>query len=233
MMQKEKITAVVLAGGSGKRMGKACKKQYLELCGRPVLSYSLKAFQESSVDEIILVSNEAEYCQREIIEKYSFDKVVKITSGGKERYDSVYQGLLAAEGCSYVLIHDGARPFLTNDIIQASIDAVRKYRACVVGMPVKDTIKIADHSQFAKETPERDRIWQIQTPQTFDYSLIRKAYEKIMQEKPIGITDDAMVVEYSQSAKIKLIKGSYKNIKITTSEDLVVAEAFMQNHITI
>ena len=212
-------------------MGKACKKQYLELCGRPVLSYSLKAFQESSVDEIILVSNEAEYCQREIVEKYSLDKVVKITSGGKERYDSVYQGLLAAEGCRYVLIHDGARPFLTCDIIQASIDAVRKYQACVVGMPVKDTIKVADSSQFAKETLERNKVWQIQTPQTFDYPLIRKAYEKIMQKKPVGITDDAMVVEYTQSTKIKLIKGSYENIKITTPDDLVIAEAFMRNRI--
>jgi len=227
-MQKEKITAIVLAGGSGKRMGTACKKQYLELGGRPILFYSLNTFQESCIDEIILVSNESEYCQKEIVQKYSLNKVVKIVPGGKERADSVYQGLLAAQGCSYVLIQDGARPFLTQDMIQASVSAVKKYQACVVGMPVKDTIKTADSDNFANETLARDRVWQIQTPQTFSYPLIKKAYENIMLKQPAGITDDAMVVEYGQFAKIKLIQGSYQNIKITTSEDLDVAEVFLR-----
>lgn len=227
-MQKEKITAIVLAGGNGTRMGSSCKKQYILLNGRPILYYSLKAFQESSVDDIVLVTNEEEYCRDEILEKYNLNKVSKIVSGGTERFDSVYAGLLAAKDCSYVLIHDGARPFVTQDMIQKSIDAVKIYHACVIGMPVKDTIKIADENKFADKTPKRESVWQIQTPQTFSYDLILKAYDKVLKEKPEGITDDAMVVEYGNDTKVKLLSGSYKNIKITTPEDLIIAEAFLR-----
>lgn len=227
-MQKEKITAIVLAGGNGTRMGSSCKKQYILLNGRPILYYSLKAFQESSVDDIVLVTNEEEYCRDEILEKYNLNKVSKIVPGGAERFDSVYAGLLAAKDCSYVLIHDGARPFVTQDMIQKSIDAVKIYHACVIGMPVKDTIKIADENKFADKTPKRESVWQIQTPQTFSYDLILKAYDKVLKEKPEGITDDAMAVEYGNDTKVKLLSGSYKNIKITTPEDLIIAEAFLR-----
>lgn len=227
-MQKEKITAIVLAGGNGTRMGGSCKKQYILLNNKPVLYYSLKVFQESPVDDIVLVTNEEEYCRDEILKKYNLNKVSKIVPGGAERCDSVYAGLLAANDCRYVLIHDGARPFVTQDMIQTSIDAVKIYHACVIGMPVKDTIKIADEDVFAKKTPKRESLWQIQTPQTFSFDLIVNAYNKIMKEKPKGITDDAMVVEYGNSAKVKLLPGSYKNIKITTPEDLAVAEAFLR-----
>ncbi len=228
-MQNEKITAIVLAGGSGKRLGGSCKKQYRSLNDRPVLYYSLKAFQESPVDEIVLVTNESEYCKKEIIEKYNLSKVIKTASGGKERYDSVYAGLLAAEDCGYVLIHDGARPFITQDMIRESIDAVKKYGACAIGVPAKDTIKIADEEGFAGQTPKRERVWQIQTPQSFSYKLILEAYQQIMREKPKGITDDAMVVEYGNYARVRLVMGSYQNIKITTPEDLVIAEAFLNS----
>lgn len=228
-MQREKITAIVLAGGSGKRMGAACKKQYMSLAGRPVLYYSLKAFQDSRADEIILVASEKEYCQNEIVQKYGLDKVAKIVPGGKERFDSVYAGLQAADGSAYVLIHDGARPFLTGDIIDASICAAKEHGACAVGMPVKDTIKLADAEGFASETPDRSRAWQMQTPQAFAYPLILRAYEKALAERPQGITDDAAAVEYGNFAKVKLICGSYGNIKITTPEDMAVAEALMRN----
>ena len=228
-MQNEKITAIVLAGGSGKRLGGSCKKQYRSLNDRPVLYYSLKVFQESPVDEIVLVTNESEYCQKKIIEKYNLNKVTKTAPGGKERYDSVYAGLLAAEDCGYVLIHDGARPFITQDMIRESIDAVKKYGACAIGVPAKDTIKIADEEGFAEQTPKRERVWQIQTPQSFSYKLILEAYQQIMREKPKGITDDAMVVEYGNYARVRLVMRSYQNIKITTPEDLVIAEAFLSS----
>ena len=227
-MQKEKVTAIVLAGGSGSRMGSACKKQYMLLGKKPLLYYSLKTFQESCVDEIVLVTNEPEYCQKEMIQKYDFDKVTKIVPGGAERYHSVYAGLQAASECSYVLIHDGARPFVTETMINESLAAARNYQACVIGMPVKDTIKIADEREFAEQTPERAKVWQIQTPQTFSYPLILEAYQKVLKEKPKGITDDAMVVEYANLAKVKLIRGSYENIKITTPEDMKIAELFLK-----
>ena len=227
-MQKEKITAIVLAGGSGARMGAACKKQYLLLKGRPLLFYALHAFEEGSIDEIVLVANEEEYCRQEIIEKYGSKKVSQIVPGGAECYDSVYAGLLAAAGSSYVLIHDGARPFVTQEIISAAVEGAKRYQACAVGMPVKDTVKIADGDGFAVQTPKRSLVWQIQTPQAFSYPLILKAYEHVLEEAPDGITDDAMVVEYGGYAKVKLLQGSYKNIKITTPEDMVLAEGLLR-----
>ena len=227
-VKKEIIAAVVLAGGSGTRMGTSCKKQYVSLNGKPMLYYALKAFQESSVDRMILVSNEPEYCRTEIIEKYRFHKTTDIVPGGAERYDSVYAGLLAAKDCDYVLVHDGARPLVSGETIEASIEAVRRHPACVTGVPAKDTIKIAGEGNFAESTPERTKLWQIQTPQAFSYPLLMKAYRTVLDEQPKGITDDAMIIEYGQYAKIKIIPGSYKNIKITTPEDLIIAEAFLR-----
>lgn len=226
-MQNEKITAIVLAGGSGKRMESDCKKQYMLLAEKPLLYYALRTFQESPVDEIILVTNEEEYCRFEILEKYHLNKVSKIVPGGAERYHSVYQGLMAAKGCDYVLIHDGARPFITDEMIRESIENVKKYKACAIGVPVKDTIKIVDEERFAKKTPLREYLWQMQTPQTFSYSLIAEAYKKVFKEQPEGITDDAMVIEYGGLAKVKMLMGSYRNIKITTPEDMIIAEAFL------
>ncbi len=228
-MQKQKIAAIVLAGGSGTRMGSACKKQYLSLNGRPVLFYALQAFQESLVDEIILVTNEPDYCREAILQKYGLNKVSKLVAGGERRQDSVYAGLLAARGCAYVLIHDGARPFLTQDIIETSVAAAEQYAACAVGVPAKDTIKLEDGRGFAERTLPRERIWQIQTPQTFSYPLILEAYRKIQTERAVQITDDAMAVEYAQNQKVRLIMGSYDNIKLTTPEDMAVAEAFLKN----
>lgn len=227
-MGKDRITAILLAGGSGKRMGLDCKKQYMLLDGYPLLYYSLKAFQESAVDEIVLVTNEESYCREELIEKYHFDKVKTIVPGGKERYLSVYNGLLESKETDYVLIHDGARPFVTGEIIQRCIKEVKVHQACVAGMPVKDTIKIADEKGFAKQTPDRNYVYLIQTPQAFSYPLILRAYKKVIEEQVQGITDDAMVVEYLQEKKVKLIEGSYQNIKITTPEDCITAEAFLK-----
>ncbi len=229
-MKNEKITAIVLAGGSGKRMGAACKKQYMLLAGRPILFYALSAFEKSAADEIILVTNEPDYCRQQIIQKYKLQKVTQVVPGGAERYHSVYNGLIASAGSRYVLIHDGARPFVTEDILKRCIESVKLHQACITGMPAKDTIKIADAEGFAAQTPARDTVWQIQTPQAFSYPLILEAYQKILNKMPEGIviTDDAMVLECTGFTGIKLIQGSYRNIKITTPEDLLIAESFLK-----
>lgn len=228
-MEKRHV-AVVLAAGTGSRMKSDVPKQYLELKGKPVLYYSLKAFEDSFVNEIILVTGAEwqEYCRREIVEKFHLEKIHKIVSGGAQRYDSVYRGLCEAEGADYVYIHDGARPFLTEEILESARGMVEESGTAVAGMPVKDTIKIVDEKQFVKETPIRSSVWQIQTPQAFSYDLIQKAYRKLFEKKEYeGITDDAMVVEKMMKIPVKLFQASYQNIKITTPEDLVLAEILL------
>ena len=229
----EKYTAIVLAGGSGKRMGLSVKKQYIEICNKPLLYYSVHAFEKSDVDEIVLVvtPGDENYVKKEIVEKYGFKKVSAIVPGGKERYNSVYEGLKVTRG-DYVLIHDGARAFVTKEIIRRAMDGAKEYGACVVGMPVKDTIKVVDDDGYVKDTPERSSLWMVQTPQAFSYPLVKDAYEKVLAKDATGVTDDAMVVELATDQKVKLIEGSYDNIKVTTIDDLDVAENILkkQNH---
>ncbi|WP_456035113.1 2-C-methyl-D-erythritol 4-phosphate cytidylyltransferase [Roseburia inulinivorans] len=230
-MEKQKYTAIVLAAGSGKRMNSKVHKQYLIIQDRPVLYYSLKAFEDSAVDEIVLVvgKGEEKFCRKEIVDKYGISKVKAIVEGGKERYHSVFEGLKQTSDADYVLIHDGARPFVNQDIIRRCMQEVQKYQACVVGMPVKDTIKIADEGGYAKQTPDRKNVWMIQTPQTFSYALIYEAYEEMLKTEDAAITDDAMVLERTKGKKSKLIEGSYRNIKITTPEDLLIANVYLQH----
>ncbi len=235
-MAEGKYAAIVLSAGRGKRMNSTVPKQYLLLNGKPVLYYSLQVFENSMVDEIILVTGaeDISYCQKEIIEKYGIRKVKAVVAGGKERYHSVFCGLQELQRqnskAEYVMIHDGARPFIEEAIIERCAESVEKYRACVVGMPVKDTIKIADEELFSAQTPKRSDVWMIQTPQVFEHTLIRKAYETIIDREASGeeimVTDDAMVVETVTDCKVKLVEGSYKNIKITTPEDLQIAKVF-------
>ena len=230
-MEKQKYAAIVLAAGSGKRMNSQVHKQYLIIQDRPVLYYSLKAFEDSAVDDIVLVvgKGEEEFCRKEIVDKYGISKVKAIVEGGKERYHSVFEGLKQTSDADYVLIHDGARPFVNQDIIRRCMQEVQKYQACVVGMPVKDTIKIADEEGYAKQTPDRKNVWMIQTPQTFSYALIYEAYEEMLKTEDTAITDDAMVLERIKGKKSKLIEGSYRNIKITTPEDLLIANVYLQH----
>ena len=230
-MEKQKYAAIVLAAGSGKRMNSQVHKQYLIIQDRPVLYYSLKEFEDSAVDEIVLVvgKGEEEFCRREIVDKYGISKVKAIVEGGEERYHSVFEGLKQTSDADYVLIHDGARPFVNQDIIRRCMQEVQKYQACVVGMPVKDTIKIADEEGYAKQTPDRKNVWMIQTPQTFSYALIYEAYEEMLKTEDTAITDDAMVLERIKGKKSKLIEGSYRNIKITTPEDLLIANVYLQH----
>ena len=243
-MEKKRCTAIVLAAGSGSRMKSDVAKQYMCLCGKPLIWYALHSIEESSViDDCILVTGaeDISYVKEEIVARYDFSKVDAVVAGGKERYDSVYHALqVIADGRlripnenGYVFIHDGARPFLTEEILRRCYEEVKLSGACVAGMPVKDTVKIADHEGYASQTPDRTLVWQIQTPQVFDTSLIIEAYEKLMQNMErldavkIKITDDAMVVETFMDTPVKLVKGAYENIKITTPEDMAIADAFL------
>ena len=227
----ERNTAIVLAAGQGKRMHSKVQKQFLEIQGYPVLYYSLRCFQESPlIQDIVLVTGEESisYCKEEIVQKYGFTKVSAVIPGGKERYDSVYAGLCECRDCEYVLIHDGARPFVTEEILKRGLQKVKETGACVIGMPSKDTVKVADEADFVSETPDRKRVWTVQTPQIFSYDLIKKAHESIRKKDMTAITDDAMVVEQESGVQVRLVEGSYQNIKITTPEDLDVAEVFLK-----
>lgn len=237
MSKKIRTAAIVLAAGSGKRMESSVKKQYMLIHGKPVIYYALRAFQESFIDEIILVVSPGDiaYCRKEIVERYDFNKAQCIVEGGKERYHSVAAGLKQITDCDYVFIHDGARPMLTEEILSRALAEVKVHGACVVGMPVKDTVKIADEKGNIAFTPDRRLVWAIQTPQVFDFPLIKEAYQKLMLEeeqlrkKGISVTDDAMVVETLMGHSVRLVQGSYENIKITTPEDLSVAENFLKD----
>ncbi|MDO5424746.1 MAG: 2-C-methyl-D-erythritol 4-phosphate cytidylyltransferase [Eubacteriales bacterium] len=228
-MEREKHVAIVLAAGQGKRMHSKVQKQYLLIQGKPVLFYSLKQFQECPfMDEIILVTGEDEisYCEKEIVERYGLTKVSRIVAGGAERFHSVYNGLCAISDCDFVYIHDGARPFVDQEMLERARDDVRTYQACVVGMPAKDTVKISDGGGFAAETPQRSLVWTVQTPQVFAFAKIRDAYQKLMDSGRSDVTDDAMVLECMTGERVRLTEGSYRNLKITTPEDLEIAEIF-------
>ena len=226
-----KCTAIVLAAGRGKRMQSDIQKQYMELKGYPVLYYSLQCFQECPwMDEIILVTGpeDIEYCQKEIVEKYNFDKVSAVVAGGRERYNSVYHGLQLCWDTDYVFIHDGARPMVDQGILERGLECVKKWDACAAGMPSKDTVKIVNKDQRVISTPDRSGVWNVQTPQVFSYVLVMRAYEKAIPSGNTGITDDAMVVEQYGEHPVTLYEGSYKNIKITTPEDMDVARIFLK-----
>ncbi len=233
-----RAAAIVLAAGQGKRMKSNVRKQFLILEGKPLICYALEAFEKSLVDDVILVTgeDEIEYCRHEIVEKYGFGKVCSVIAGGKERYNSVYEGLKELEKCrSYgendiVLIHDGARPFVDEPMIERIVNDVQIYGATVAGMPSKDTVKLANEDRYASVTPDRSRVWTVQTPQGFDYPLIKKAYDRMMSHEKYqqGVTDDAMVVETMTEHKVRLTEGSYKNIKVTTPEDMDIAKTFVK-----
>lgn len=233
VQDKKRCAAIVLAAGQGKRMGASVQKQYIELEGKPLIYYSLKAFQESGIiDTVLLVvgKGQVSYAKDEIIRRYDFSKVSAVVEGGEERYDSVWQGLKAIEKereISYIFIHDGARPFVDEAILRRGYDCVEKFRACVAGMPSKDTIKLVDKDDFAVNTPERKYVWTIQTPQVFEKELIVEAYFELMKEEHSDVTDDAMAVERKTGVPVKMFRGSYENIKITTPEDLGIAKVFL------
>ena len=192
-MDKKKYTAIILSAGTGSRMKSNMPKQYMELLGQPVIYYSIKAFEDSPVDEIVIVcsADYIEYFRHSIIEKYGFKKVKAIVQGGKERYNSVYEGLKAANGTDYVLIHDGARPLVDNEIIVRSMHTVEKEKACVAGMPVKDTIKVSDELGYSENTP--DRKSQPCPPYSFGTGMPMNPYFPILATVSAGNTSVSSV----------------------------------------
>ena len=261
-MREEKGIAVLLAGGSGTRMHaggvpQTAKKQFLDLDGKPLMAHALAALEQSNLIDAIVIAVSAgdeDYVQREIVERFAFQKVRAVVAGGKERYHSVYAGLCAAErlftGCKehtlsdtagtgssredcIVYIQDAARPFLTEDILQRVRDGVVRYGACVAAVPVKDTIKQADGDGLVTGTPDRKTLWAMQTPQAFLLPVVFDAYTRLIRDEErgadcSGVTDDAMVVErYFPHRRVYLAEGSYRNTKVTTPEDFVYARALL------
>lgn len=225
-----KNAVIVVAGGKGKRMNSNIAKQYLLLDGKEILFYTLKKFEDCDlVDEIILVTgkDEIEFCRKEIVNKYGLKKVTNIINGGKERQDSVYNGIKAlGEDTEIVLIHDGVRPFVRIEDIKKIIKETEKHGSCVLGVKVKDTVKLCDMQGVVLDTPKRESLWLAQTPQSFKYTTVKEAYEKAYKDGFWG-TDDSMLVE-RMGEKIKMVEGSYNNIKITTPEDLYMGEAILK-----
>ena len=226
-----KVAAVVPAAGCGKRMGAGIKKQYLALGGLPILGHTLRVLEASSlVQDIVLVTGEGEvdYCRRLVVDELGLKKVTAIVIGGQERQDSVFCGLLAlASDTEVVLIHDAVRPFLSDDNLKQVIQAALRYGAATCAVPVKDTVKLAGEDEFVRETLPRNRLWLTQTPQAFLYNLIMEAHQRA-REANYQATDDAALLE-KLGRPVKLVEGSYRNIKITTPEDLIFAEAMLVN----
>lgn len=224
-----KSVAIIAAGGFGKRMNSDVPKQYLLLSGKPILAHTLAKFENAlSIDKVILVVplHEKDYVRREIVTKYGITKVTDIVGGGKERQDSVRNGIECLErDVDIVVIHDGARPFVRTEQIDSAVRMAREKGAVTLGVPAKDTVKRVTDEGVVRDTLERDEIWLTQTPQVFTREIIEAAYKRA-DEGGYRATDDSCLVEMT-GREVRMIRGSYDNIKITTKEDLILAEAIM------
>lgn len=229
----KKVAAIIVAGGSGKRMGTTTKKQYILLDGKEVLAHTIKVFNElKEIDEVILVvgKEDIDKVKCEIVERYGYSKVSRIVAGGQERQDSVYNGLMATdEEVGYVMIHDGARPFVTAETLKSALKETKEKKATVVAVPVKDTIKLVNKDTMeVEQTPERERLWSVQTPQSFEKELLLQAYT-YAKENQLKVTDDSMIVE-AFGHTVQVVMGEYTNIKITTPDDLAIGESILKNN---
>jgi 2-C-methyl-D-erythritol 4-phosphate cytidylyltransferase len=224
------VVALILAAGQGKRMGAGEKKPYLLLAGKPILVHTLSGFEKCpSIDGIVLVveENEIDHARTSVVEASGCSKVINVVPGGLKRQDSVWEGIKALKGeGELVMVHDGVRPFVSPELLQRAVDTTRKNGATVVAVPVKDTIKTASREKEVIKTLDRETLWAVQTPQTFNHDLLKKAHEMARKDGFIG-TDDASLVERI-GIPVNIIDGSYENIKITTPEDLVLAETILQ-----
>ncbi|HMM70204.1 2-C-methyl-D-erythritol 4-phosphate cytidylyltransferase [Gudongella oleilytica] len=220
------VSVIIAAAGMSNRMGSKINKQFIVIDNKPILAHTIEKFEQCRyIDEIIVVTkeNEVDYCRKEIVRRYGFKKVSNIIKGGKERQDSVYNGIMALnEKADIVLTHDGARPFVRQESILKGIKGAYELGACVIGVPLKDTIKVVDDSDIVHHTPKRSLLWAAQTPQCFKTKLLKEGYEYAFSEGILG-TDDSSLVE-KKGYPVTMLMGSYDNIKITTPEDLVVAE---------
>jgi 2-C-methyl-D-erythritol 4-phosphate cytidylyltransferase len=221
----------------GKRMKSETTKQRIQVLGKPIIYYTIKAFLENRhIQSLTLVAHpsEMDILEQEVVNKYfrdellSLKKTLTITTGGAERYHSVYNGLLALDDdVTHVLIHDGARPLISQKDINQVVEMLEEESAVILGVPQTNTMKLINTEGYIEETVPRNRLISVQTPQGFSKELIMNAYHKGM-ENPMGITDDAMMVEHFSEAKIKVVTGEYSNIKVTTKEDLVTLETFLK-----
>lgn len=227
---KSRNCGIILAAGKGKRMGGDIPKQFCSLKGKPVLCHTLDVFDKSPLITLITVvisSENIKYYNELVHKKYNFSTPIKLVYGGAERQESVYKALLSLEDqCDIAIIHDGVRPFVTVDIIESTIKASQKYDGGAAGVELKDTIKTIDREGFIINTPDRKSLIRIQTPQSFKYNTILKAH-KYAIEKSLYATDDSMLVE-QMGGKVKLTKGSFENIKITTPEDFITGEQIIK-----
>lgn len=232
--QSMRVTALIPAAGMGKRMGAGINKQYLLLSGRPILAHTLAVFEQARcVDDVYVIVPEDEitFCRENVVERYGFAKIRRIVAGGSERQYSVLNGLRAMESPhpdDVVLIHDGVRPFVPLQVLEDSVETARLHDAALVAVPVKDTVKVAKGG-IVLETPPRESLWLAQTPQAFRYGVIRDAHERAVADGWLG-TDDTSLVE-RMGKPVHIVQGDYGNFKITTPEDLVLAEAFLKNQV--
>lgn len=232
------VTGIILAGGRGSRMKLDIPKQYYIINGKPLLYYTIKAYEESNVDDIVLVTGssvidgvgEREFCSR-LVNESGFKKIRGYAQGGKERYDSVMNALKVTDKATdYVMVHDGARPCVSPALINRCIEDVIVYGSSVAAVPVKDTIKIVGADGYVSDTPDRSSLWQIQTPQSFIYSELVEAYELMKADQSshpeLHITDDSMVMERYGDRRVRITDGEYTNIKVTTMDDIGAVETY-------
>ncbi len=223
------ISAIIVAGGSGSRMGTSTKKQYLKIKDKEILVYTVECFQNMpEIQEIVVVTGKEDiaYVEKLLKDTYKLNKVSYIVAGGKERQDSVYNGIQAAdEKSDYLVIHDGARPLITKEVVRAGLDMAYAHRASIIAVPVKDTIKLVSKDGKVEDTPDRSSLWSVQTPQIFEKELIIHAHE-YAKEHGLSVTDDSMLVE-AIGVPVYIVEGEYTNIKITTPEDLIIAEKML------
>lgn len=219
---------IVLAAGQGKRMKAGKNKQFIELEGKPVIVHTLSVFEADPwCSEIKLVINEKEKdIFKELLHQYPVQKIKEMVIGGEERQDSVYNGLTSLQSAEIVLVHDGARPFISQEVIHNLVEKASKEGAAIVGVPVKDTIKRVSKAGVVEQTVERSSLWSIQTPQAFRYPILKEAHEKAKTANYLG-TDEASLVERIQ-VPVHIVEGEYENFKLTTPEDLILAKAFLQ-----
>ena len=220
------VTAIIPAAGSGTRMGLTKAKQFMDLCGKPILAVTLSHFQECNLVDRIVVAvsqDDVDYCLREIVDRHKLSKVFKVIVGGKRRQDSVRKGIEAvSDSCRLVLIHDGVRPLVTNGLIERVIKAANDFRAVITGLPVKETVKEADSKGRVLRSIDRGHLWLIQTPQIFRWEDIHLAHQKAIRHGWEEATDDAFLIE-KMGIPVKMIEGEEDNIKVTTPQDLDIA----------
>lgn len=229
-MQEQKLhkslnVAIIVGAGKGERIGNK-DKTFLSLNGKPVLVHSLLPFEKSSlINEVILVvrRDKIDYVKR-VVHKYKFKKIKKIISGGKTRQDSVYNGLYKIKNADIVLVHDAVRPLVDEEIIKDAIYNAEKFGAAIPAVPIRETVKKGD--KYIKKTIDRKSLNLAQTPQTFKYEILKKAYKSAKKSKFHG-TDDASLVE-KLGYRIRIIPGSPKNIKITVNEDIIIAKSLLK-----